>query len=227
MVHYTNIKAGLKDLRFNFFPYHNDSIILNEVVLFDLVDQFVDQVLSKLDNPVKVMLTVCSKESKDRRAHYYNLTKLIVVTKDNARSILKESFKYRLDIVFNNYQGAELEYLGLTWGELTYADGTAIPYIPTTPSPYTGEVSIDTLTNTSRINLPPTMDLSKWTGYEIIVDGKKEKTLRCGDYTYIIRIRGSKQVTHYISIYNNTLTIKLDQVTDKSLPRVLNTEGYM
>lgn len=115
---------------------------------------------------------------------------------ENARFILKTNFKARLDALreeFNNYKGAELGYIGLTWSaerELVYADGTAIPYKPSAPaglegrasppySSYGGEVIRDSLTNTSRLNLPPTMDLTAWCllGYKIIVDGKKEKTL--------------------------------------------------
>lgn len=37
--------------------------------------------------------------------------------------------------------------------------------------------------------------------------------------------KGIKTITHYITIYDKTLTLKLYSVIDKSLPRVLNTEG--
>lgn len=88
MKHFTNLKSGLKSLGFNHFRYPKDIFVYNEEVLFDLVDCFVDQVLNNLDNPVKVMLAIESKGTKDKQPHYYNLTKLMVVTKDNASFLL-------------------------------------------------------------------------------------------------------------------------------------------
>lgn len=151
---------------FTNFNYTGSVVMISELVINELVDQFFLEIMSRVGNSV-VMLQI-QAESQGR---FYSFCKLQTVN-IHSQEQLKVVLKLNLNYQYSKYHDYPIDSLFIRWRLLNDTDPLAIVKLQSMP------VNVERISLLTTYNLPKTMNLKTWeveltkSGYELIHAGK-------------------------------------------------------